>query len=97
MEHRLSVLGAVFLRHWCGSAYADLGLFRPRGPINLHGFGRGLSRLIMNYAGQAALVLEVRDRRTHLFALPGLLLLPLIVMATVATIIAAVDHHRGIP
>ncbi len=53
--------------------------------------------LILNYAGQAALVLEGAPTDGNIFfrLCPGMLLLPLIVLATVATIIASQSIITG--
>jgi KUP system potassium uptake protein len=85
------VLGAVFLCVTGAEAlYADMGHFG-RGPIKLAWFAVVFPSLILNYAGQAALVLEGAPTDGNIFfrLCPGVLLLPLIVLATVATIIAS--------
>ena len=55
------------------------------------------SSLILNYAGQAALVLEGAPTGGNIFYrfCPAVLLLPLIVLATVATIIASQSIITG--
>ena len=85
------VLGAVFLCVTGAEAlYADMGHFGSR-PIKLAWFGIVFPSLILNYAGQAALVLEGAPTDGNIFyrLCPEPLLLPLIVLATVATIIAS--------
>jgi KUP system potassium uptake protein len=85
------VLGAVFLCVTGAEAlYADMGHFG-RGPIKLAWFAVVFPSLILNYAGQAALVLEGAPTDGNIFfrLCPEVLLLPLIVLATVATIIAS--------
>src|ERR1700726_5325532 len=85
------VLGAVFLCVTGAEAlYADMGHFG-RGPIRLAWFAIVFPSLILNYAGQAALVLEGAPTDGNIFfrLCPELLLLPLIVLATVATVIAS--------
>lgn len=85
------VLGAVFLCVTGAEAlYADMGHFGRR-PIKLAWFAIVFPSLILNYAGQAALVLEGAPTDGNIFyrLCPGILLLPLIVLATIATIIAS--------
>src|ERR1700676_1816882 len=91
------VLGAVFLCVTGAEAlYADMGHFG-RGPIKLAWFAIVFPSLILNYAGQAALVLEGAPTDGNIFfrLCPQILLLPLIVLATVATIIASQSIVTG--
>ncbi len=91
------VLGAVFLCVTGAEAlYADMGHFG-RGPIKLAWFAIVFPSLILNYAGQAALVLEGAPTDGNIFfrLCPAVLLLPLIVLATVATIIASQSIITG--
>jgi KUP system potassium uptake protein len=91
------VLGAVFLCVTGAEAlYADMGHFG-RGPIKLAWFAVVFPSLILNYAGQAALVLEGAPTDGNIFfrLCPGALLLPLIALATVATIIASQSIITG--
>src|ERR1700686_1800132 len=91
------VLGAVFLCVTGAEAlYADMGHFG-RGPIKLAWFAVVFPSLILNYAGQAALVLEGAPIDGNIFfrLCPPALLLPLIVLATVATIIASQSIITG--
>ncbi len=91
------VLGAVFLCVTGAEAlYADMGHFG-RGPIKLAWFAIVFPSLILNYAGQAALVLEGAPTDGNIFfrLCPDVLLLPLIVLATVATIIASQSIITG--
>jgi KUP system potassium uptake protein len=84
------VLGAVFLCVTGAEAlYADMGHFG-RGPIKLAWFAIVFPSLILNYAGQAALVLEGAPTDGNIFfrLCPEFLLLPLIVLAHGG------DHHR---
>src|SRR6202035_4763462 len=76
--------------------YADMGHFG-RGPIKLAWFAIVFPSLILNYAGQAALVLEGAPTDGNIFfrLCPGVLLIPLIVLATVATIIASQSIITG--
>ena len=85
------VLGGVFLCVTGAEAlYADMGHFGAR-PIRLAWSAIVFPSLVLNYAGQAALVLEGAPVSDNIFYLlcPSFLLLPLIVLATLATIIAS--------
>ena len=91
------VLGAVFLCVTGAEAlYADMGHFGRR-PIELAWFAIVFPSLILNYAGQTALVLEGAPTDGNIFfrLCPELLLLPLIVLATIATIIASQSIITG--
>jgi KUP system potassium uptake protein len=92
-----AVLGAVFLCVTGAEAlYADMGHFG-RAPIKLAWFGLVFPSLILNYAGQAALVLDGSPIEGNIFfrLCPDILLLPLVVLATVATIIASQSIITG--
>jgi len=86
------VLGAVFLCATGAEAlYADMGHFGPR-PIRLTWYSLVLPMLLLNYAGQAAVVVEggVAAEANPFFVLcPAPLQVPLVVLATFATIIAS--------
>ena len=86
------VLGAVFLCATGAEAlYADMGHFGPR-PIRFTWYGLVLPMLLLNYAGQAAAVVEggVSAGANPFFVLcPAPLQVPLVVLATFATIIAS--------
>jgi KUP system potassium uptake protein len=87
----LITLGLVFLAVTGGEAlYADLGHFG-RVPIQSAWLGLVLPSLLMNYFGQGALVLAHPDAIENPFyrLVPDSLLLPMIVLATAATIIAS--------
>jgi KUP system potassium uptake protein len=91
------VLGAVFLCVTGAEAlYADMGHFG-RGPIKLAWFAIVFPSLILNYAGQAALVLEGAPPAGNIFfrLCPAVLLIPFVVLATVATIIASQSIITG--
>jgi KUP system potassium uptake protein len=91
------VLGAVFLCVTGAEAlYADMGHFGRR-PIKLAWFAVVFPALILNYAGQAALVLEGAPTDGNVFfrLCPPVLLLPLVVLATVATVIASQSIITG--
>jgi KUP system potassium uptake protein len=84
-------LGAVFLAVTGGEAlYADLGHFG-RKPIQAGWLYFVLPALLINYFGQGALVLAhpVAIENSFYRMVPELLLLPLVVLATAATVIAS--------
>ena len=84
-------LGAVFLALTGGEAlYADMGHFG-RKPIRVAWFGLVLPALMLNYLGQGALVLRNPAAVKNPFYLlaPTELLIPLVVLATIATVIAS--------
>ena len=87
----LVTLGAVFLAVTGGEAlYADLGHFG-RKPIQAGWFYLVLPALLLNYFGQGALVLSNPAAIENPFyrMVPEILLLPLVVLATAATVIAS--------
>jgi KUP system potassium uptake protein len=84
-------LGGVFLVVTGAEAlYADLGHFGRR-PIQLGWFTVVLPALTLNYLGQGALLLTDPDAASNPFFLmaPGWALLPLVALATAATVIAS--------
>jgi KUP system potassium uptake protein len=89
--HGFPVLGAVVLAITGGEAlYADMGHFGRR-PIRLAWYGLVLPALMLNYFGQGALVLinpEAAHQPFYLMA-PSWALLPMVVIATLAAIIAS--------
>ncbi len=85
------VLGAVFLAVTGAEAlYADMGHFG-RDPIRIAWLALVFPALILNYLGQGALILSDRTALSNPFFLlaPGWALLPLVILATVATVIAS--------
>jgi KUP system potassium uptake protein len=87
----LVTLGAVFLAVTGGEAlYADLGHFGRR-PIQGAWLYFVLPSLLINYFGQGALVLSNPAAIENPFyrMVPDILLLPLVVLATAATVIAS--------
>jgi KUP system potassium uptake protein len=85
------VLGGVFLCVTGAEAlYADMGHFGS-GPIRIAWSTVVFPSLVLNYAGQAAIVLNGAPTRDNIFfrLCPQVLLIPLIVLATLATIIAS--------
>ncbi len=85
------VLGGVFLCVTGAEAlYADMGHFGPK-PIRLSWSLIIFPALILNYAGQAAIVLAGAPTDGNIFyrLCPEALLTPMIVLATIATVIAS--------
>ncbi|MHB1279244.1 MAG: potassium transporter Kup [Bacteroidia bacterium] len=89
--HGFVVLGVVFLVVTGGEAlYADIGHFG-KAPIRLAWFTFVLPCLVINYLGQGALLLENPELASNPFYLmaPSWALYPLVILATMATIIAS--------
>ncbi len=87
----LVVLGGVFLAITGGEAlYADMGHVG-RFPIRLSWYGIVLPALLLSYAGQTALLVgQAKPGGNPFFlAAPGWALYPLVVLATMATVIAS--------
>src|SRR5580704_3078579 len=87
----LFTLGAVFLAVTGAEAlYADLGHFG-RGPIQIAWIALVLPSLAINYMGRAALLLANSKAIENPFFLlyPAWLLIPSVILATVATVIAS--------
>src|SRR6476469_4483643 len=87
----LVTMGLVFLAVTGGEAlYADLGHFG-RKPIQAGWFYLVMPALLINYFGQGALVLSdpVAIENPFYRLVPEILLLPLVVLATAATVIAS--------
>lgn len=85
------VLGGVFLCVTGAEAlYADMGHFGKK-PIWIAWFGLVFPSLLLNYAGQSALILSGADLTQNIFFLlcPSAMRIPLIILATCATIIAS--------
>ena len=85
------ILGAVVLCVTGAEAlYADLGHFGKR-PIRLAWFSVAMPALTLNYFGQGALLLENPEAVKNPFYMmaPDWALLPLVVLATMATVIAS--------
>lgn len=84
-------MGAVVLTITGAEAvYADMGHFGPR-PIKLSWFAIVFPALSLNYLGQAAMILEDPSTINNPFfnMAPGWATLPLVALATVATVIAS--------
>jgi KUP system potassium uptake protein len=91
------VLGGVFLCVTGAEAlYADMGHFGA-GPIRLAWSAIVFPSLVLNYAGQAALLLAGETSADNIFyrLCPSVLLVPLVILATVATIIASQSIITG--
>ncbi len=87
----LTVLGLVFLAVTGAEAlYADLGHFG-RKPINVAWLGFVFPCLMLNYMGQGALVLSDPEAVKNPFyrLYPEWALLPMVILATIATVIAS--------
>jgi KUP system potassium uptake protein len=87
----LLVLGGVFLCITGAEAlYADMGHLG-RGPIRLSWYAIVLPSLLLSYAGQTGLLIEHGTIRGNPFfqLAPGWAVYPLVVLATIATIIAS--------
>jgi KUP system potassium uptake protein len=84
-------LGAVVLAVTGAEAlYADMGHFGKR-PIRVAWFSLVLPALVLNYLGQGALLLRnpAATANPFFFLAPRVMLLPLVVLATVAAVIAS--------
>jgi KUP system potassium uptake protein len=92
------VLGGVFLCATGAEAlYADMGHFGAT-PIRLGWYGLVLPALVLNYAGQTAVLVggEVGSGQNPFFVLcPPSLQIPLVALATIATIIASQSIISG--
>ena len=85
------VLGAVFLCVTGAEAlYADMGHFGAK-PIRIAWLAVAFPSLILNYAGQAAIVLDGASTDGNIFyrLCPEPMLIPLVILATTATVIAS--------
>src|SRR5688500_14987004 len=90
-------LGAVFLVvTGCEAIYADLGHFGRR-PIRIAWFSLVFQALALNYCGQTALILSEPSARQNPFFLlfPEWALVPVVALATLATIIASQSVITG--
>jgi KUP system potassium uptake protein len=91
-------LGSVILVVTGGEAlYADMGHFGRR-PIQLSWFSVVLPALVLNYLGQGALLLQHPDAVEHPFygLAPAWGLIPLVALATLATVIASQALISGV-
>jgi KUP system potassium uptake protein len=86
-----AILGSVFLAMTGGEAlYADMGHVG-RNPVRLTWYGLVLPALLINYAGQTALLIAEpgQDGNPFFRLAPDWAIYPLVVLATAATIIAS--------
>jgi KUP system potassium uptake protein len=91
------LLGGVFLCVTGAEAlYADMGHVGAR-PIRIAWFGLVLPALVLNYAGQTGLLLDGAPIGDNIFyrLCPPPLLVPLVLLATVATVIASQSIITG--
>ncbi len=89
--HGFLVLGSVFLVATGGEAlYADMGHFGEL-PIQIDWFSFVAPSLLLNYFGQGALLIQHAEAAKNPFYLlaPGWALYPLVVLSTMATVIAS--------
>jgi KUP system potassium uptake protein len=98
--HAFLALGAVFLVMTGGEAlYADIGHFGIK-PIRFGWFGFVMPTILINYMGQGALLLTSSDpavRANPFFNMvPSSMLLPLVILATLATVIASQAVITGV-
>lgn len=96
--HGAIVLGAVVLCVTGGEAlYADLGHFG-RAPINNGWLFIAYPALLLNYLGQGAVILQHSEASYNPFyqAVPPSLLIPMVVLATIATVIASQAMITGV-
>jgi len=89
-KHGFLVLGSVVLCITGGEAlYADMGHFGRRA-IRVAWYSVVLPGLLINYFGQGALLLEHPEAQNPFYALvPGALLYPMVILATIATVVAS--------
>jgi KUP system potassium uptake protein len=96
--HGFLVLGAVFLVVAGGEAlYADVGHFSAKS-IRLAWYVLVLPALVLNYFGQGAVLISNPQQLEHPFyqLAPGWALFPLVVLATIATVIASQAVISGV-
>ncbi|HXN07685.1 MAG TPA: KUP/HAK/KT family potassium transporter, partial [Nitrospiria bacterium] len=86
----LALGGVVLALTGAEALYADMGHFGRR-PIQLAWIGFVLPSLLLNYFGQGALLIHNPDAVEHSFYLlaPNWALLPLVILSTIATVIAS--------
>ncbi len=93
----LPVLGGVFLCVTGAEAlYADMGHVGAR-PIRLAWYGMVLPCLVLSYAGQTAILMEGAPAADNIFyrLCPQSLLIPMVILSTVATIVASQSIITG--
>ena len=96
--HAFIVLGSVFLVVTGGEAlYADMGHFGAK-PIRVAWFALAFPALVLNYLGQGAMLLQRPDAASSpLFLMaPGWALYPMVLLATMAAVIASQALISGV-
>lgn len=96
--HGVVIMGMVLLAvTGCEALYADIGHFG-RKPLQQAWFILVYPALVLNYLGQGALVINDPKAMEHPFfkLVPSTLLLPMIILATAATIIASQAMITGV-
>ena len=96
--HAFLSLGSIFLVVTGGEAlYADMGHFG-RKPIMFGWYGMVLPSLVLNYWGQGAFLLNNPEDIESVFfrMVPESILLPIVILATLATIIASQALISGV-
>ena len=96
--HAFLSLGSIFLVVTGGEAlYADMGHFG-RKPIMFGWYGMVLPSLVLNYWGQGAFLLSNPEDIESVFfrMVPETILLPIVILATMATIIASQALISGV-
>ena len=98
--HAFLSLGSIFLVVTGGEAlYADMGHFGRR-PIMFGWYGMVLPALVLNYWGQGAFLLQPENAKSvesiFFSMVPDAVLLPIVLLATMATIIASQALISGV-
>jgi KUP system potassium uptake protein len=96
--HGIVIMGMVLLAvTGCEALYADIGHFGPK-PLQRAWFPLVYPSLILNYLGQGALVIHDPTAIEHPFfhLVPDSLLIPIVILATAATIIASQAMITGV-
>ncbi|MBP6785750.1 MAG: KUP/HAK/KT family potassium transporter, partial [Verrucomicrobiales bacterium] len=97
-QYGIVIMGMVLLAvTGCEAMYADIGHFGPK-PLKKSWFRLVYPALILNYLGQGALVISDPEATAQPFfkLVPEGLLIPIIVLATAATIIASQAMITGV-
>jgi len=97
-SHGIVIMGMVLLAvTGCEALYADIGHFGPKA-LQRAWFSLVYPALVLNYLGQGALVIHDPAALEHPFfhLAPESLLIPLVVLATAATIIASQAMITGV-
>lgn len=97
-SHGIVIMGMVLLAvTGCEALYADIGHFGPQ-PLRRAWFAMVYPALVLNYLGQGALVIHDPAAIEHPFfhLAPRSLLVPFVILATAATIIASQAMITGV-